>query len=43
MIQNKKYWILSFVLLILSCLLARHYFLSYRLYPLVYQRIIVYG
>ncbi|PJK26146.1 hypothetical protein CV769_06765 [Enterococcus mundtii] len=43
MTQNKKYLILSFVFLGLSCLLARHYFLSYRLYPLVYQRIIVYG
>ncbi|PQF25811.1 hypothetical protein CUS89_00415 [Enterococcus mundtii] len=43
MTQNKKYLILSFVFLGLSCLLARHYFLSYTQYPIEHQRIIIYG
>ncbi|MGG5324432.1 hypothetical protein IGJ83_000632 [Enterococcus pernyi] len=43
MTQNKKYLILSFVFLGLSCLLARHYFLPYMQYPLIYRRIIIIG
>lgn len=43
MTQNKKYLILSFVFLGLSCLLARHYFLPYMQYPLIHRRIIIIG
>ncbi|AUB51827.1 hypothetical protein IGJ19_000621 [Enterococcus sp. DIV1368b] len=43
MTQNKKYLILSFVFLGLSCLLAMHYFLPYMQYPLIFRRIIIIG